>query len=200
MAFSWEMANFGTSVKWISTWETMEGRKCFDFTSEERRLLEGKIRRRFRRVKECGTMIFLLKYRVLNRLYFGSVACLSEIKEAKIWSSDIFAVNASCWEYFFPATGAGPQWFNLQSIKTCTGLISFIGENLNFSSRVNWENHRIPYWNSKKREVDSASFRSASFSIIGVFSHILCVFRSPGVLQLPSGGSLANTYYPDWIC
>ena len=57
VAFSWEMANFGTSVKWISTWETMEGRKCFDFTSEERRLLEGKIRRRFRRVKECGKIV-----------------------------------------------------------------------------------------------------------------------------------------------
>jgi hypothetical protein len=47
VAFSWEIANFGTSVKWISTWETMEGRKCFDFTSEEARLLEGAIRRRF---------------------------------------------------------------------------------------------------------------------------------------------------------
>ena len=45
------------SVKWISTWETMEGRKCFDFTSEERRLLEGTNRRRFRRGKECGKVL-----------------------------------------------------------------------------------------------------------------------------------------------
>jgi len=119
------------SVKWISTWETMEGRKCFDFTSEERRLLEGTNRRRFRRGKECGKELFKLKNIGRENLILW---VLLANQKGQILIFCYFTSKRAALRIFFPRR-AGPQWFNLQSIKTCTGLISFIGENSKFSSR-----------------------------------------------------------------
>jgi len=89
-------------VKWISTWETMEGRKCFDFTSEERRLLEGTNRRRFRRGKECG--------KVLNSSGRGNLilGVLLANQKGQILIFCYFTSKRAALRIFFPRR-AGPQ-------------------------------------------------------------------------------------------
>lgn len=56
---------FWNSVKWISTWETMEARKYFDFTSVEVRLLEGRLRARllnWKRKRFLGAALLIMKF------------------------------------------------------------------------------------------------------------------------------------------